>query len=84
MGQVWILRRGRNSIGRADTGREVDIAVPSGMIGTFHAAIECDEHRFLLSDTQSPSGTFLDHEAIGYGGQHEVRDGDMICFGVTT
>lgn len=80
-GKVWILCRGRNTIGRAESGREVDIAVPSGRIGSFHAIIDCDESRFLLSDARSPSGTFLNEEAIGYGDKREVRDGDMIRFG---
>lgn len=80
-GTVWTLRRGRNTIGRSHTEQELDIAVPVGMIGSFHAIIDCDEHRFLLSDAESPSGTFLNEEAIGYGGQREVRDGDMIRFG---
>ena len=81
VGKVWILRRGRNTIGRADTGREVDVSISSGTVGTFHATIDCDEHRFLLSDTRSPSGTLLNHEAIGYGGQRGVRHGDMVRFG---
>ncbi|MEO7331299.1 MAG: FHA domain-containing protein, partial [Minicystis sp.] len=81
MGTVWLLRRGRNTIGRADTGREVDIAVPSGRVGSFQAIIDCDEHRFLLSDAQSPSGTFLNEDSIGYGCQREVRDGDMVGLG---
>jgi pSer/pThr/pTyr-binding forkhead associated (FHA) protein len=81
MGRFWSLYQGPNTVGRAETGQEVDVAIGHGTTSTHHASIECDGSRFTLVDSGSTNGTFHNEEAIGFQGRREVRDGDKIRFG---
>ncbi len=80
-GRFWPLWQGRNVIGRAETGQEVDIPIGHGTTSTHHAAIECDGPRFTLNDLGSTNGTFHNEEAIGFQGRRDLRDGDKVRFG---
>jgi hypothetical protein len=81
MGKFWPLHQGKNSVGRAETGQDVDVPIGHGTTSTHHASIECDGPRFTLSDLGSTNGTFHNEEAIGFQGRRDVRDGDKIRFG---
>jgi pSer/pThr/pTyr-binding forkhead associated (FHA) protein len=81
LGKYWPLWQGKNTIGRADTGQQVDIAIAHGTTSTNHATIECDPQRFVLSDLGSTNGTFHNEEAMGFQGKRDLRDGDNIRFG---
>ena len=81
LGKFWPLWNGRNVIGRAETGQDVDIPIGHGTTSTTHAAIECDAARFTLSDLGSTNGTFHNEEAIGFQGRRDLRDGDKVRFG---
>jgi hypothetical protein len=81
LGKHWPLYQGRNLIGRAETGQEVDVPVGHGTTSTNHATIEAEGGRLTLSDLGSTNGTFHNEEAIGFQGRRELRDGDKIRFG---
>lgn len=80
-GKFWPLWKGKNLVGRAETGQKVDIEIGHGTTSTHHATIECDGQRFILTDLGSTNGTFHNEEAIGFQGRRELRDGDKIRFG---
>jgi hypothetical protein len=81
LGKHWPLYQGRNLIGRAETGQEVDVPIGHGTTSTNHATIEAEGGRLTLSDLGSTNGTFHNEEAIGFQGRRELRDGDKIRFG---
>lgn len=80
-GKFWPLWKGKNLIGRAETGQKVDIEIAHGTTSTHHASIEADQSRFVLADLGSTNGTFHNEEAIGFQGRRDLRDGDKIRFG---
>jgi pSer/pThr/pTyr-binding forkhead associated (FHA) protein len=80
-GKFWPLWKGKNLIGRAETGQKVDIEVAHGTTSTHHATVENDGARFVLADLGSTNGTFHNEEAIGFQGRRDLRDGDKIRFG---
>ena len=81
LGKFWPLFQGRNLVGRAETGQEVDVAIGHGTTSTNHATIEADQGRMTLSDLGSTNGTFHNEEAIGFQGRRDLRDGDKVRFG---
>jgi len=81
MGKFWPLYQGKNTVGRAETGQDVDVAIGHGTTSTHHASIECEGARFTLADLGSTNGTFHNEEAIGFQGRRDLRDGDKIRFG---
>jgi hypothetical protein len=81
LGKHWALYQGRNLVGRAETGQEVDVPIGHGTTSTNHATIEAEGGRLTLSDLGSTNGTFHNEEAIGFQGRRELRDGDKIRFG---
>lgn len=81
LGNFWPLWQGKNTIGRAETGAKVDVAIAHGTTSTHHAAVEVDVARFVLVDQGSTNGTFHNEEAIGFQGRRELRDGDKVRFG---
>jgi hypothetical protein len=80
-GKFWPLWKGKNLIGRAETGQKVDIEIAHGTTSTHHATVEADGARFVLSDLGSTNGTVHNEEAIGFQGRRDLRDGDKIRFG---
>ncbi len=81
IGKFWPLYQGKNLVGRAETGQEVDIPIGHGTTSTNHATIEADNGRITLSDLGSTNGTFHNEEAIGFQGRRDLRDGDKVRFG---
>lgn len=81
LGRFWPLWKGKNLIGRAETGQKVDIEIAHGTTSTHHATIDSDGQRFSLTDLGSTNGTFHNEEAIGFQGRRDLRDGDKIRFG---
>lgn len=81
LGKFWPLYQGRNLVGRAETGQEVDVPIGHGTTSTNHATIDAESGRLTLSDLGSTNGTFHNEEAIGFQGRRELRDGDKIRFG---
>jgi pSer/pThr/pTyr-binding forkhead associated (FHA) protein len=81
LGKFWPVFQGRNLVGRAETGQEVDVPIGHGTTSTNHATIEADGGRLTLSDLGSTNGTFHNEEPIGFQGRRELRDGDKIRFG---
>jgi len=80
-GRFWPLYKGRNSVGRADTGQHVDIPIAHGTTSTNHAAVDAEGSKTTLSDLGSTNGTFHNEEAIGFQGNRDLRDGDKVRFG---
>lgn len=80
-GRFWPIYQGRNLIGRAETGQEVDVPIGHGTTSTNHATLEAENGRLVLSDLGSTNGTFHNEEAIGFQGRRELRDGDKVRFG---
>jgi len=80
-GKFWPLWKGKNLVGRAETGQKVDIEVDHVTTSTHHAAIECDCSGFVLTDMGSTHGTFHNEEAVEVQGKRDLRDGDKVRFG---
>ena len=82
-GDFWALRGGRYTLGRANSGENIEIPLPDPTISSRHAAINVDVTAGIVTieDTNSTNGTYVNEEHIGAGGRREVRDGDRIRFG---
>lgn len=81
LGRYWAVYQGRNVVGRAETGQQVDVPIGHGTTSTHHAAIEADKGTITITDLGSTNGTFHNEEAIGFQGRRELRDGDKVRFG---
>ena len=51
-------------------------------VSTRHAEIRGLDGRYMIYDRQSTNGTFVNGERVSLGGSRELRDGDVIAFGV--
>ncbi|MBS2013035.1 MAG: FHA domain-containing protein, partial [Deltaproteobacteria bacterium] len=82
-GDFWPLNGGRKTVGRANSGEQVDIPLSDATISSRHAAIIVDAvaGTVQVEDTGSTNGTFVNEEHIGFNGKRELRDGDKIRFG---
>lgn len=82
-GDFWPLHGGRKTVGRANSGEQVDIPLSDATISSRHAALIVDatSGTVQLEDTGSTNGTFVNEEHIGFNGKRELRDGDKIRFG---
>lgn len=82
-GDFWALSGGRKTIGRANSGEQVDIPLSDATISSRHAALVVDGSMgsIMIEDTGSTNGTFVNEEHIGFNGKRELRDGDRIRFG---
>ncbi len=82
-GDFWPLNGGRKTIGRANSGEQVDIPLSDATISSRHAAIVVDgvSGTVQIEDTGSTNGTFVNEEHIGFNGKRDLRDGDKIRFG---
>lgn len=82
-GDFWPLAGGRKTIGRHNSGEQVDIPLADATVSTRHAAIVVDgtAGTIQVEDTGSTNGTFVNEEHIGLNGKRELRDGDKVRFG---
>jgi hypothetical protein len=82
-GDFWALNGGRKTIGRANSGEQVDIPLSDATISSRHAALVVDgvSGAIQIEDTGSTNGTFVNEEHIGFNGKRDLRDGDKIRFG---
>ena len=82
-GDFWPLNGGRKTIGRANSGEQVDIPLSDATISSRHAALVVDgtSGAVQVEDTGSTNGTFVNEEHIGFNGKRELRDGDKVRFG---
>ena len=82
-GDFWPLHGGRKSVGRANSGESVDIALSDATISSRHAAVNIDGTSGVVTveDTGSTNGTFVNEEHIGFNGRRDLRDGDKVRFG---
>jgi len=82
-GDFWPLNGGRKTIGRANSGEQVDIPLSDATISSRHAALVIDgvTGTVQIEDTGSTNGTFVNEEHIGFNGKRDLRDGDKIRFG---
>src|SRR5262249_37309988 len=82
-GDFWALNGGRKTVGRANSGEQVDIPLSDATISSRHAAIIVDgaAGTVQVEDTGSTNGTFVNEEHIGFNGKRDLRDGDKIRFG---
>lgn len=82
-GEFWPLSGGRKTIGRHNSGEQVDIPLADATISSKHAAIVVDGvlGTVVVEDTGSTNGTFVNEEHIGSNGKRELRDGDRVRFG---
>ena len=82
-GDFWALSGGRKTIGRANSGEQVDIPLSDATISSRHAALVIDgaNGTVQIEDTGSTNGTFVNEEHIGFNGKRDLRDGDKIRFG---
>ncbi len=82
-GDFWPLHGGRKTVGRANSGEQVDIPLSDATISSRHAAIIVDASagNVQVEDTGSTNGTFVNEEHIGFNGKRDLRDGDKVRFG---
>ena len=82
-GDFWPLHGGRKTVGRANSGEQVDIPLSDATISSRHAALVVDgaAGTVQVEDTGSTNGTFVNEEHIGFNGKRDLRDGDKIRFG---
>ena len=82
-GDFWPLHGGRKTVGRANSGEQVDIPLADATISSRHAAVVVDATAgtVQVEDTGSTNGTFVNEEHIGFNGKRELRDGDKVRFG---
>lgn len=82
-GDFWPLHGGRKTVGRANSGEQVDIPLSDATISSRHAAIVVDASAgtVQVEDTGSTNGTFVNEEHIGFNGKRDLRDGDKVRFG---
>jgi hypothetical protein len=82
-GDFWPLHGGRKTVGRANSGEQVDISLSDATISSRHAAMVVDAAvgTVVVEDTGSTNGTFVNEEHIGFNGKRELRDGDKVRFG---
>lgn len=82
-GDYWPLTGGRRTLGRANSGEQVDIPLADPTISSRHAAftIDASAGTILLEDTGSTNGTYVNEEHIGFNGRRDLKDGDRVRFG---
>ena len=82
-GDFWPLHGGRKTVGRANSGEQVDIPLSDATISSRHAAVVVDASAgtVQVEDTGSTNGTFVNEEHIGFNGKRDLRDGDKVRFG---
>jgi hypothetical protein len=82
-GDFWPLHGGRKTVGRANSGEQVDIPLADATISSRHAALIVDATAgsVQVEDTGSTNGTFVNEEHIGFNGKRDLRDGDKVRFG---
>jgi hypothetical protein len=82
-GDFWPLHGGRKTVGRANSGESVDIALSDATISSRHAAVIVDGASGVITveDTGSTNGTFVNEEHVGFNGRRDLRDGDKVRFG---
>jgi hypothetical protein len=82
-GDFWPLHGGRKTVGRANSGESVDIALSDATISSRHAAVIVDGASGVITveDTGSTNGTFVNEEHVGFNGRRDLRDGDRVRFG---
>jgi pSer/pThr/pTyr-binding forkhead associated (FHA) protein len=82
-GEFWPLTGGRHTIGRANSGEQLDIPLADATISSKHAAINVDvaTNTVTVEDRGSTNGTYVNDEHIGYSGRRDLRDGDRVRFG---
>jgi pSer/pThr/pTyr-binding forkhead associated (FHA) protein len=82
-GDYWVLTGGRHTIGRANSGEQVDVPLADATISSKHAAISVDVGAGVITveDRGSTNGTYVNEEHIGYSGRRDLRDGDKVRFG---
>ena len=82
-GDFWPLHGGRKTVGRANSGEQVDIPLSDATISSRHAAVVVDASAgsVQVEDTGSTNGTFVNEEHIGFNGKRDLHDGDKVRFG---
>ena len=85
-GEFWPLTGGRHTMGRANSGETVDVALPDATISSHHAILTVDAlaSTMAVEDTSSTNGTFVNDEHIGHNGRRDLRDGDRLRLGAYT
>ncbi len=69
----------RLSVGRS---KENDLAIADGSVSKNHASLVINtEGKFMVADTGSTNGTFINGNRIAYGRAFEINEGDKVIFG---
>jgi hypothetical protein len=82
-GDFWPLKGGRKTVGRSNSGENVDIPLADATISSRHAVfvVDASTGTVTIEDTGSTNGTFVNEEHLGFNGRRELKDGDRIRFG---
>jgi len=80
-GDFWPISTGRTTVGRANAPEPADVPLADATISSRHAAFNVDPNVFMIEDTNSTNGTYVNEEHIGQNGKRELRDGDRVRFG---
>jgi hypothetical protein len=78
-GNYWVIREGRNTLGRDE---DCDIVIDGDeMVSSVHAVMLWRNGRTIVDDEKSQNGTFLNEEDVME--KTDVKDGDVIRLGRT-
>jgi pSer/pThr/pTyr-binding forkhead associated (FHA) protein len=71
------------TVGRANSGAELDIPLADATISSRHAALHVDSlaGTVAVEDTGSTNGTYVNEQHIGHNGRRDLKDGDKLRFG---
>jgi hypothetical protein len=69
----------RLSVGRS---KENDLAIADGSVSKNHGSLVINsEGKFVVADTGSTNGTFINGNRMAYGRAFEINEGDKVTFG---
>jgi hypothetical protein len=84
LGRFWPIFQGANRIGRYGSGAELDIELDHPTASSRHASIlaAACPGRVKIEDLGSTNGTFVNGARLPRGTRMELKDGDLLRFGL--
>jgi hypothetical protein len=77
--ELQFIQSKRLSVGRS---KENDLAIADGSVSKNHGSLVINsEGKFMVADTGSTNGTFINGNRMAYGRAFEINEGDKVTFG---
>lgn len=83
LGSFYVLRQGKNTVGRAEAAEGLDIEIDHPTTSSRHAVLHgsAKPGRVKIDDPGSTNGTFLNGERLANNTPTDLKDGDELRFG---